>query len=238
MTAEIGIAQREGQHLLEPEAMGLVKAAGLPVIEHRIARTAEEAISAAAYLGYPVALKVVSRDIVHKSEADGVQLELRDAVAVDAAYRRVMEGAARHRATARVEGVLVCRMARPGVEVILGLTRDPQFGHALMFGLGGIFVELYRDVAFRLVPISERDADEMIREIKGFPVLQGVRGRPARDIAAVVRMLLTLSALAESRPEIDALDLNPVILYEQGCVVVDAKAFLSGGGDISTAPTS
>jgi acetyl-CoA synthetase (ADP-forming) len=171
MTLEVGLGQREGRYLLEPDALALVKAAGLPVIEHRTAGSAEEAISAAGQLGYPVALKVVSSDIVHKSDGGGVQLDLRDAVAVGAAYRRIMEGVARHHASATVDGVLVCRMARPGVEVILGLTRDPQFGPALMFGLGGIFVELYRDVAFRLVPVSEHDATEMIREIKGFPLL-------------------------------------------------------------------
>lgn len=231
MTSEIVLTQREGGFLLEPEALALVKGAGLPVIEHRTASSADEAIAAAAQIGYPVALKIVCREIVHKTEADGVQLDLRDAAAVGAAYRRVTEGAARHRADARIEGVLVCRMAKPGVEAILGLTRDPQFGHALMFGLGGIFVELYRDVAFRLVPISEADANEMIREIKGFPVLLGTRGKPARDLDAVVQSLLTLSDLAESRPEIDALDLNPVILYEHGCVVVDAKAFLTGKGN-------
>lgn len=228
MTSDVGLIRHEGRHLSEPEALALVKQAGLSVIEHRRATSAEEAVAAAGQLGYPVALKVISRDIIHKSEADGVQLDLRDAAAVSAAYRRVMEGAARHRAAARVEGVLVCRMARAGVEVILGLTRDPQFGPALMFGLGGIFVELYRDIAFRLVPISEDDANEMIREIKGFPLLLEARGRPARDLGAVVRALLTLSDLAESRSEIDALDLNPVILYEQGCVVVDAKLFLIG----------
>jgi len=229
MTAEIDLATHAGRHLLETEALALVKEAGLTVIEHRTATSAEEATTAADHLGYPVALKLVCREIVHKSEADGVELDLRDAAAVRAAYRRVMEGAARHRPGARIEGALVCRMARPGVEVILGLTRDPQFGPALMFGLGGIFVELYHDIAFRLVPISEHDAREMIREIKGFPVLMGARGRPARDIDALVRSLLLLSALAESRPQIDALDLNPVIVYEQGSVVVDAKVFLTGG---------
>jgi acyl-CoA synthetase (NDP forming) len=231
MIPDIDLARHAGQHLLEPEALALVKEAGLTVIEHRTATSAEEAIAAADMLGYPVALKLVCREIVHKSEADGVQLDLRDAAAVSVAYRRVMEGAARHRPGTPIEGVLVCRMARPGVEVILGLTRDPQFGPALMFGLGGIFVELYRDIAFRLVPISEHDAMEMIREIKGFPVLTGARGRPARDLDALVRSLLILSALAESRPQIDALDLNPVILYEQGCVVVDAKVFLTSGKD-------
>lgn len=230
MTSEIVLTQREGRFLLEPEALALVKGAGLAVIEHRTASSADEAIAAAAQIGYPVVLKVVSREIVHKTEADGVQLDLRDAAAVGAAYRRVIEGAARHRPDARIERVLVCRMAKPGVEAILGLTRDPQFGHALMFGLGGIFVELYRDVAFRLVPISEADANEMIREIKGFPMLLGTRGKPARDLEVVVKALLTLSDLAESRPEIDALDLNPVILYERGCVVVDAKALLAGKG--------
>jgi len=230
MTSEIVLTQREGHFLLEPEALALVKGAGLPVIEHRTASSADEAIAAAEQIGYPVVLKVICRELVHKTEADGVQLDLPDAAAVGAAYRRVTEGAARHRADARIEGVLVCRMAKPGVEAILGLTRDPQFGHALMFGLGGIFVELYRDVAFRLVPISEADANEMIREIKGFPMLLGTRGKPARDLEVVVKALLTLSDLAESRPEIDALDLNPVILYERGCVVVDAKAFLAAKG--------
>ena len=170
MTAETDLARHAGRHLLEPEALALVKEAGLTVIEHRTATSAEEATAAADHLGYPVALKLVCREIVHKSEADGVQLDLRDAAAVRAAYRRVMEGAGHHRPGARIEGALVCRMARPGVEVILGLTRDPQFGPALMFGLGGIFVELYRDIAFRLVPISEHDAREMIREIKGFQI--------------------------------------------------------------------
>jgi len=231
MTPQIDVARHARRHLSEPEALALVKEAGLPVIEHRTATSADEAIAAAAQLGYPVALKLVSREIVHKSEADGVQLDLRDAPAVGAAYRRVMEGAARHRPGARIEGVLICRMARPGVEVILGLTRDPQFGPALMFGLGGIFVELYRDVAFRLAPISEHDAMEMIREVKAFPLLMGARGGPARDLDALVRSLLILSALAGSRPEIDALDLNPVILYEQGSVIVDAKVFLTGGED-------
>lgn len=230
MTSETALTQREGRHLSEPEALALVKGAGLQVIDHRTASSADEAIAAAAQIGYPVVLKVVSREIVHKTEADGVQIDLRDAAAVGAAYRRVIEGAARHRPDARIERVLVCRMAKPGVEAILGLTRDPQFGHALMFGLGGIFVELYRDVAFRLVPISEADANEMIREIKGFPMLLGTRGKPARDLEVVVKALLTLSDLAESRPEIDALDLNPVILYERGCVVVDAKALLAGKG--------
>ena len=231
MTSEIDVARHGGRHLLEPEALTLVRDAGLTVIGHRTAASAEEAIATANRLGYPVALKVVCREIVHKSEADGVQLDLRDAAAVGAAYRRVIEGAARHRPGARIDGVLVCRMARPGVEVILGLTRDPQFGPALMFGLGGIFVEVYRDTAFRLAPISEQDAMEMIREIKGFPVLTGARGRPARDLDGLARSLLLLSALAESRPDIDALDLNPVILYEHGCVVVDAKVFLTGGAD-------
>lgn len=228
MISEIGATQREGHYLVEPEALAFVQKAGLPVIEHRTAGSVDAAVAAADRLGYPVVLKVVSREIVHKSEADGVQLDLRDAAAVTAAYHRVMDGATRHRPGARVDGVLVSRMARPGVEAILGLTRDPQFGPALMFGLGGIFVEVYRDVAFRLVPISEQDANEMIREVKGFPLLLGARGRPPRDLAAVVRSLLTLSDLAESRPEMDALDLNPVILYEQGCVVVDAKVFLTG----------
>ena len=230
MSAGMEIAQHGGRHLLEPEALALVKQAGLTVIEHRPATSAEAAAATADHLGYPVALKLVCRDIVHKSEAGGVQLDLRDAAAVRRAHHRVMEGAARYRPGAKIDGVLVCRMAKPGVEVILGLTRDPQFGPALMFGLGGIFVELYRDVAFRLAPLSEHDAMEMIREIKGFPVLAGARGKAPRDLDALVRSLLLLSALAESRPDIDALDLNPVILYERGCVVVDAKVFVSGGG--------
>lgn len=228
MTAEIDVAGRVARPLLEPEALALVSGAGLTVIEHRTATSADEAVAAAEQLGYPVALKLVSREIIHKSEANGVQLDLRDAAAVRLAYRRVMEGAARHCPGARIDGVLVCRMAKQGVEVILGLTRDPQFGPALLFGLGGVFVELYRDITFRLVPISEHDAREMIQEIRGFPVLMGARGRPARDLETLVRSLLTLSALAESRPEIDSLDLNPVILYEKGCVVVDAKVFLAG----------
>jgi len=223
-----GVAQALGQQLSEPEALEVVERAGLPVIEHLTATSPDAAVAAANRLGYPVVLKVISRDIVHKTEVGGVELDLSDSEAVVAAYRRILDGVSRQAPRARVEGTLVCRMARPGVEAILGLTRDPQFGHVVMFGLGGIFVEIYRDVAFRLVPIAEKDAAEMIREIKGFPVLQGARGKGGTDLAAVVRSLLAISALAESRPDIEALDLNPVILYEQGCVVVDAKLFVKG----------
>ena len=223
----ISRARGEGRTLLnEVEAKSLVADAGIAVAETRLAGDADEAAAIAGELGYPVALKIVSDAITHKSDVGGVELGLADEGELRAAAERIYASAAAAAPGAELSGLAVQSMAEPGAEVILGITTDQQFGPVLMFGLGGVFVEALKDVAFRVVPLEQRDAAEMIREIQGFPVLEGFRGSPPRDLAALEQMLMQLSSFAESHPEVQELDLNPVFAHERGAVAVDARIVL------------
>lgn len=224
MTIAIGKAMQEGRNLLEPEAYELLEAYDVWVPRHQVVTSAEQAEVAAAEVGYPVVAKIVSPDVLHKTEVGGVLLNLNDAAAVRAAYRQIVERA--RQAKAALRGVLISRMALPGTEVIAGLTQDAQFGPVVMFGLGGVFVEVYRDVSFRLVPLTEPDAVAMIREIKAFPILQGIRGGKSADLKALADLLLTVSRMGQENPEIAEMDLNPIIVYEKGLSAVDARVLL------------
>lgn len=220
-------ARSQGRVILsEVEAKQILAEAGIPVVETRLAKTPEDAVAIANELGYPVALKIVSPQITHKSDVGGVRLNVADARAVVLAFEEVVDNARRAVPDAVIEGVSVQRMARPGVEVIIGMTKDPQFGPVLMFGLGGVLVEVLKDVAFRIVPLAPRDARQMIREIKGYPLLEGYRGQPPCDVGALERMLLKLSEFVDAHPEIAELDLNPVFAYPDGAVAVDARVVL------------
>jgi acyl-CoA synthetase (NDP forming) len=226
----IRAARDRGRTLLnEVESKQLLEEAGIPATTARLAAGREAAVSLADVMGYPVVLKVVSEDIPHKSDAGGVLLNLADADAVGAAYDRIMANARAAQPEARIEGVSVQRQARPGAEVIVGMTKDPQFGPVLMFGLGGVMVEVLKDVAFRIVPLEPRDAREMVREIKGLPLLQGYRGTEPADLEALERLILRVSEFVERHPEIDELDLNPVFAYRDGALAVDARIVLSHG---------
>jgi acyl-CoA synthetase (NDP forming) len=176
-----------------------------------------------------VALKIVSPDVVHKSDCGGVKLNLADSKQVGDAYDAIVAGVATAFPGARISGVSVQGMAKPGVEVIIGVAADEQFGPFVMFGLGGIMVEVLKDVSFRLVPLSRRDAAEMIREIKGFKLLTGFRGRPAADLAALEQMLVSVSRFVEDNPGITELDLNPVFARPDGAVAVDARIVVEDG---------
>ena len=223
----ISRARGEGRTLLnEVEAKSLVADAGIAVAETRLAGDADEAAAIAAELGYPVALKIVSDAITHKSDVGGVELGLADEGELREAAERIYANAAAAAPGAELSGLAVQSMAEPGAEVILGITTDQQFGPVLMFGLGGVFVEALKDVAFRVVPLEQRDAAEMIREIQGFPVLEGFRGSPQRDLAALEQMLMQLSSFAQAHPEVQELDLNPVFAHERGAVAVDARIVL------------
>ncbi len=220
-------ARSQGRVILsEVEAKQILAEAGIPVVETRLARNPEEAVAIANELGYPVALKIVSPQITHKSDVGGVRLNVQDARGVVNAFEEIVNNARRAAPDATVEGVSVQRMAKPGVEVIIGMTKDPQFGPVLMFGLGGILVEVLKDVAFRIVPLAPRDAKQMIREIKGYPLLEGYRGQPPSDVAALEAMLLKLSEFVDAHPELAELDLNPVFAYPEGAVAVDARIVL------------
>jgi acyl-CoA synthetase (NDP forming) len=220
-------APAEGRTVLsEIEAKQMLADAGVPVSPARLARTREEAVAAATSLGFPAVLKVVSPQITHKSDVGGVALGLDSPAAVEAAFDRVVASAKEHAPRATIEGVAVQRMERPGIEVIVGVTTDAQFGPVLMFGLGGVLVEVLKDVAFRIIPIEERDARQMIEEIQGYPLLQGYRGQDPADEAALRALLLKVSAFIEQHPEVAELDLNPVLAYRDGAIAVDARVVL------------
>ena len=219
--------KREGRNVLtEVEAKELLKQAGIDVVETRLATSKEEALSISKQLGYPVALKIASADVIHKSDAGGVKLDLKTAAQVGKAYSDILKAIKKEYPEARIQGVSVQKMARPGVEVIIGVSKDAQFGPVLMFGLGGILVEVLKDVSFRIVPLERRDAREMIREIKGYPLLEGYRGQEPVDVANLEKLILKVSSFVEQHPEVEQLDLNPVFAYSDGAIAVDARIIL------------
>jgi acyl-CoA synthetase (NDP forming) len=207
------------------ESMAFLAGDGFPVTPARPAGSEQEAVAAARGLGFPVAVKMNSPDVTHKTDVGGVVLDVHDEEGVRKAYRLIAEAAGR--IGARDGGVLVAAMAAPGQEVIIGVTKDLQFGHAVMFGLGGIMVEVMKDVSFRIVPLSGKDAAEMISEIRGARALKGVRGRKPADVAAVRDLLVRVSDLVARLPGIEEMDLNPVIVHEKGLVVADARVVLA-----------
>ena len=220
-------ALKENREVLtEVESKQLISQAGIPVIESELAGSKAQAVSISKELGFPVVLKIVSPDIIHKSDSGGVKLGLQNAAQVGKAYTEIMAAAKKAGKKARIHGVSVQRMGKPGVEVIMGMTKDPQFGPVLMFGLGGVFVEILKDVAFRIVPLTRRDASEMIREIKGYPILEGHRGQEPANIAILEDLLLKLSDFVDKTPEIEELDLNPILAYSDGAVAVDSRVIL------------
>lgn len=223
----ISTARKEGRtYLTELESKQILKEAGINTTEIRLARTREEAISLSKGIGFPVVLKIVSPDVLHKTDAKGVKLSLKDEGEVGEAYDEIISSIKEHEPSANIQGVSVQSMARPGIEVIIGMSKDPQFGPVLMFGLGGILVEVLKDVSFRIVPLTRRDAGEMIREIKGYPILEGYRGQEPVDIAVLEEMLLKVSDFVEGRPEIKELDINPILAYSNGALAVDARVIL------------
>ena len=220
-------ARKESRTLLtEIEAKELLKEAGINVVETKLATSKEQAVAISQKLGFPVALKIASTDIIHKSDAGGVKLGLKTVAQVSKAYDDIMKSIKKTIPNARIEGVSVQKMAKPGVEVIIGMSKDAQFGPVLMFGLGGIFVEILKDVSFRIVPLMKRDAKDMIREIKGFPLLQGYRGSEPVDLENLENILLKISEFVEKTPEVKELDLNPIFAYKNGAVAVDARVIL------------
>ena len=225
--ATIEQLKKEGKRILtEYESKKFLKQAGIPVIETRLARTLKEAVLLSQKMGFPVALKIASPEIVHKSDSGGVRLSLNNTSEVRAAYREIMDGVQEKNPSASIQGVSVQKMAKPGTEVIVGTSKDPQFGPVIMFGLGGIFVEVLKDVSFRIIPLGQKDALEMIEEIKGYPLLQGYRGKESVDIPALTEIILKISRVMEEHPEIKELELNPIMAYKKGALAVDARIIL------------
>jgi len=212
--------------LLEPEAKAVCVEYSIPVTAFRVAKTEEDASKFADDIGYPVVLKIVSPDIIHKSDVGGVVINLKTPQEVRSAYRKILTNVKKYKADADIRGILVQEMAPKSTEVIVGATKDPQFGPTLMFGLGGVFVEILEDVTFRIAPITEIDAREMITEVKAHPLLKGYRNQPSADIDTITSILLKTSKLVMEHPEIKELDLNPIMVYEKGAKTVDARIIL------------
>jgi acetyl-CoA synthetase (ADP-forming) len=220
-------AHQEGRkNLLEPEAKTICISYEIPVAKFGVAKDEEDAVKFAKTFGYPVVMKVVSPEILHKSDVGGVVLNVKDAEDVRRVHKKILENVKRHQPDAKISGVLVEEMAPSSTEVIVGAVKDPQFGATLMFGLGGVFVEILKDVTFRVAPIKKREAREMISELKAYPILTGYRGQPPADINAVVEILLNVSRLVTEHPAIKELDLNPVRVYEKGAKTLDARIIL------------
>ena len=215
--------------LTEVESKALAQEAGIPVVETRLATSKSQAVSIAQSLGLPVVMKVASPDVVHKSDVGGVKMGLNSLRQVMDAYDSIVSSTRSAVPRASIQGVSVQRMAQPGVEAIIGAFRNPEFGHVVMFGLGGVMVEVIKDVSLRLVPLTRRDARQMVREIKGFPLLDGYRGHPKCDLEALEEALLNLSGFLEKHPEIVELDLNPVFCYSKGILAVDARVVKEDG---------
>ena len=210
--------------LTEHEAKKVLSKYGIPVTQGSIAKSADEAFRIVSSIGFPVAMKISSPDISHKTDVGGVVLNIKKEE-VKAAYSDMISRISTAVPGANIEGVLVQQMSPSGHEVIVGLKKDAQFGHALMFGLGGIFVEIYKDVSFRVTPIDKKEALEMISEIKGYPILKGIRGRKPADIDAVAKVLVSVSEMAQKENIIE-LDINPLIVGEKGAIAVDARAMV------------
>ena len=227
--AAIALARQAGRTTMGHEALDLLAAYGFNLPVTGLARTADDAIVLAAEIGYPVVMKIVSPEILHKSDIGGVKVGIASPIEVRTAFASIYDGARRYAPDATIQGISVQSMARRGREVILGATYDPQFGHLIMFGLGGIYVEVLRDVAFRLAPLTPDDAREMIFEIRANALLRGVRGEPPADIDAIVDALLRLSQLVTDFPEITELDVNPLLVYPigEGSMAVDSRVALA-----------
>jgi acetate---CoA ligase (ADP-forming) subunit beta len=226
-TKIINQAKKEGRKaLLETEAKIICTDYNLPVTKFMIAKNEKDVGLFAEKIGYPIVLKIISPDIIHKTEAGGVLVNLKNTVEVMAGYRKILENARKYNSNAEVVGILVQEMAPQSTEVIVGALKDPQFGQTIMFGLGGIFVELLKDVSFRVAPLTSGDAQEMITQLKAFPLLKGYRNTPPVGIDALISIICSTSRLVMENPDIKELDLNPIMAYSKSAKIVDARIIL------------
>ncbi|MBU1428852.1 acetate--CoA ligase family protein [bacterium] len=219
-------AKKEKRSLLETEAKELLKEYGIPVPDFKLIKSKDEIAGLAKEINFPLVMKIVSSDIIHKTDAGGVKVGIKTEKEARIAYQGIISKAKKYNKEAQIFGVITYSMIPKATEIIIGMMKDPHFGPVIMFGLGGIFVEVLKDISFRILPIEERDAEEMINEIKGSKILKGVRGEGPKDIKAIKNLLLKISQLALENPEISEIDLNPVFVFEKGLQVIDARMIL------------
>ncbi len=214
----------ERETLVEPDAKTILRLAGISVPRFEVVKDVNVAIEEGAKIGYPLVLKLISPNIIHKSDVGGVKTGLKGPGDIENAWSEMILRVADEMPMAMIEGFIIEEMVPPGVELILGATKDSQFGVTAMFGTGGVAVELMKDVSFGLAPMDEEAALKMMREVKGFPLLEGYRGGGTCDIQAVARVLVTLSKLLEAAEGLKAIEINPLIVHEKDVVAVDARA--------------
>jgi acyl-CoA synthetase (NDP forming) len=216
-------------YLTEETAQKVLAAYGLPVLDSYVATDVDQAVELAGKAGFPVVMKVLSDEIVHKYDMGGVVINIKDTNEAEKAYNSIIDNVKKLQPDAKIKGVLIRRMIPEGVEVILGVKRDSSFNTVVMFGLGGIFVEIFKDVSFRVAPIDKKTAESMINEVKSSALLKGARGNAIRDIPAIVDSIQRLSQLAVDHPQIKELDINPMIVLEEGngCFIADAKIMVT-----------
>lgn len=219
---------RERRVLTETESKAILAQRGIPVVSCEVATSGEEAVQLARSMGFPVVLKILSPDIIHKSDVGGVRLHVADEEGVRSAFDEIMENANSAAPSARIIGATVQKMVS-GMEVAVGVTNDRQFGHVLMFGIGGVEIESLRDVTFRLIPINSSDAEQMIRDIKGFPLVER-QAAGAGSLDELRSILVKVADLTESYPRIEGMDLNPVLVSPRGSVVADARVVIGATG--------
>ena len=221
------LANAENRNFLyEHEAKRLFALYEMPVTEIHVASSEDEAVEAANHIGYPIVLKIVSPQILHKSDAGGVIVGIETDQGIRDSYNKILNNAKAYNADAEITGILVQEMAPNGTEIIIGTTTDPTFGPTIMFGLGGIFVEILKDVSFRVAPIDIIDAKEMIKEIKAYKILEGARGMPPSDQETLANILVKVSEMVMDCPEIKELDMNPILAYPSGARIVDARIIM------------
>jgi len=220
-------AREQGRFaLLETEAKDICREYGIPTTKQRIAKSTIGALKISQDIGFPVVLKIVSPDIIHKTEIGGVILDVKNAKEVRESFAKILDNVRKRKPEASIVGVMVQEAAPKSTEVIVGAVKDPNFGPTIMFGLGGTYVEVLEDIVYRVAPITKKEAEDMVKEIKAYPILSGYRGGKA-DVNAIIDILLKVSELVTDFPEIREIDLNPIMVYEKGAKTVDARIILS-----------
>jgi acyl-CoA synthetase (NDP forming) len=219
-------AKKEKRPLLETEAKELLREYGISVPDFKLIKSEDEIVGLAKEINFPIVMKIVSPDILHKTEAGGVKVGIKDEKEAKAAYQDIIYKVKKYKKEAKISGVITYSMIPQETEIIIGMMKDPCFGPTIMFGLGGIFVEILKDISFRILPLEERDAEEMISEIKGYQILKGIRGETPKDVKSIRDVLMKISQLVMENPEIKEIDLNPVFVFNEGLQVVDARMIL------------
>lgn len=230
ITEQFSKSLKSGRTILTlEESRKILELSGIPLNKSGLAKSADEAVKLASKIGFPVVMKIVSPQVVHKTEVGGVKVNIKTPDETKKAYEDMVTNIKKKVPNAEITGVLLEEMVQ-GTELIIGTTTDPQFGHMIMFGIGGIFVEVYKDVSFRLIPITNGDAKDMLKEIKGKALLSGVRNLPKADPEQLTSILMNVSNLVDTHPQIKEMDINPLIITTKGIIAVDARIVLNKNG--------